>query len=113
MRKINQSINQSIVQENKHTQLQKYQTFSQHDCNLDTACRVHHKFWDAMIMVVKPYPINFCICSYNIFHSKVQFPQNFALHLYQRIQKIKVNKEHVIQCKQDDWSLLIINECGG
>lgn len=64
-----------------------------------------------MIMVVKPYLINFCTCSYNIFNSEVQdISTNLALCIYAKGYEKEVNKEPVIQCKQDDWSLLIINE---
>lgn len=82
------------MHENKHTQLWKYQNFSQHYYNLGTACRVHHKFWDAVIMVVKPYMINFCICSYNFFHSKVQdISANLVLCIYTKVyEKEKLTK---------------------
>lgn len=97
---------------NNPSHLLKHQDFSQHYYILDTSCRVHHKFWNNMVVVVKPYLINFfCICSYTSFTAKSDaFFKPCTLHLYQKIQKRKLNKELVFQCKQADWSLLIINE---
>lgn len=65
-----------------------------------------------MITIVKLYLNNFYVCSYNVFNklSPRYFKKPYMLLLYQIIQKRKVNKEPEISCKQDDWSLFIVNE---